>query len=90
MTNVGNASEWAQFGLAGRVIFALFVLVGYILKIGIDKHSEAAKNNAETMKEIRDDHRKERAEWRGELREVVDIFGEKVRVAILEMGKKDE
>lgn len=56
-----SISKWAEFGLAGLVIFALFVALFFIVKwliSHIDKQAEA--------------HREERKEWRDQTTAVSD------------------
>lgn len=89
VTKAADPGTWAQFGLAGLVILALFLLVGWVLWIGIHKTSEAIKFHAETVDQMRQNHEKERSEWRDSLSGLADKIADKIRLAILEMGKKD-
>lgn len=49
----GTPADWKEFGLAGMVIFALFVALGFIVRFLL-KQVESLMTN----------HREERNEWR--------------------------
>ncbi len=58
---------WAQFGLAGLVIFALFFLLYQGVKIVTAKFEAINKANNEVIHEITSLHANERKEWRNEI-----------------------
>lgn len=51
--SIGDPSPWAQFGLAGLVIFALFVVLLFVLRFAFEQH-----------KSLNESHKEERVEWR--------------------------
>lgn len=58
------AFDWAQFGLAGLVIGALFFCMWKIVTHGIDRVDVIDKRHTETIEKIHDSHKTERTEWR--------------------------
>lgn len=55
---------WAQFGLAGAVIGALFLVLWKIVKYGTDKYDVLDKRHTESIEKMVAGHRDERKEWR--------------------------
>ena len=52
---MGEPGTWAEFGLPGLVIFALFASIFFIVKTGLT-----------SITKINDSHKDERKEWRSE------------------------
>lgn len=84
LLQVGNPVDWAQFGLAGLVIFALFSVLIIVGKLTIDKMAattiEVSKNNDILAAR----HHDERKEWRMSDMEARRIHTETLREIALD------
>ena len=63
---MGEPGQWAEFGLAGLVILALFTVLGLLGKVFATKFENVAKDNREAFKDIQNQHLEERKEWRSD------------------------
>ena len=63
---MGNASDWMEYGLAGLVILALFLLVKYLLENGFEKFQAMLTEFSKDFKDIRTEQKAERKEWSAE------------------------
>ncbi len=63
-TPFGGTETWAQFGLAGLVIFALFVCLYLLGKALINRMNKSEEERQNFLKDLMSQHRTERQEWR--------------------------
>lgn len=59
----GSAKEWAEFGLAGLVIGALFVVCGYVVRWALNQTKILSDLHRDEREEMRTEAREERREW---------------------------
>ena len=64
ITEIGSPDTWAQFGLAGLVIFALFTALVTIVIFTIKRLDKIDKRNTDAYLTQSSEHRTERREWR--------------------------
>lgn len=64
LLQIGTPAEWAQFGLASLVIFALFSVLIFIGKLTIDKMTATTIEVSKNYDVLFVRHNEERKEWR--------------------------
>lgn len=57
-------ADWAEYGLPGMVIFALFCALGFGIRWAAKSQQERSTECREDATAARRDHRSERDEWR--------------------------
>lgn len=62
----GGADTWAQFGLAGLVIFALFGFLYVMAKSLIDRVNRSETQKQAFLNQMLQQHQTERQEWRND------------------------
>jgi Na+/melibiose symporter-like transporter len=74
MPTIGNAQTWSQFGIGGLVIFALFVILIFVVYFTVKRFDKIDERNVDNAKNMAEYHRQERAEWRNESSKQTDKF----------------
>lgn len=73
-TSIGSADLWAQFGLPGLVIFALFIVLIFTIWYLVSRVDKMSESNNKTVTTLADNHKQERDEWRKESSEQMKEF----------------
>lgn len=79
MNPFGDAHLWAQFGLAGLVLFAMFVGVFLILRWVFRQSEKADIAHHQLVEQLMKRHADERAEWRQDTEESYQQHTEALR-----------
>lgn len=66
---ITNPDKWAQFGISGLVIAALFGVLWMAIKTVPAKFESISDKHEATIRELADGHRAERGEWKAEASE---------------------
>lgn len=72
--SLGSAELWARFGLAGLVIFALFVSLIFFVILVVKKFDKIDERNVNANNTLLEQHRVERSEWRDSSTHQLDKF----------------
>ena len=74
MPNVGDPSIWAEFGLAGLVIFALFTLLMGVAIYAIKRFDVVDARHNKHSNDMAELHSGERKEWRDNSSRQIEKF----------------
>ena len=84
-------APWAEFGLAGLVICALFAVLGLTIRIALTKFDEREQRHNAERSEWRGLHASEREAWRNDATtrsEALRIVVAELRDAVRDLARK--